>query len=200
MIAGIDAALAAGLGPVKINTVLMRGINDHEAADLLRWSLERGCGELRFIEQMPLGAQHDWHREQMVTAEEILEQLSAEFELVPEGAEARGTAPAETWRVEDTRRADGLPARVAGVIASVTRPFCGDCDRVRLTADGQLRTCLFAREESDLRTPLRAGASDGELAERWRIAFLGKKAGAGIGEPDFVQPVLARCPRSAAET
>ena len=187
VIAGIDAALAAGLGPVKINTVLMRGINDHEAADLLRWSLERGC-ELRFIEQMPLDAQHGWDREKMVTAEEILEQLAAEFELVPEGAEARGTAPAETWLVGGYRAADGGPARV-GVIASVTRPFCGDCDRVRLTADGQMRTCLFAREESDLRAALRTGAADAEIAERWRIAFLGKKAGAGIGEPDFVQPV-----------
>jgi cyclic pyranopterin phosphate synthase len=186
VVAGIDAALAVGLGPVKINTVLMRGINEHEAAALLRWSLARGC-ELRFIEQMPLDAQHGWDREKMVTAEEILEQLSAEFDLAPEGAQIRGTAPAETWRVQGHSAPDGRPARV-GVIASVTRPFCGDCDRVRLTADGQMRTCLFAREESDLRTPLRDGASDEELAERWRIAFLGKKAGAGIGEPSFVQP------------
>ena len=186
VLAGIDGALAAGLGPVKINTVLMRGVNEHEAAALLRWSLERGC-ELRFIEQMPLDAQHGWDREKMVTAEEILAHLAAEFELVPEGAEARGTAPAETWRVNGFRAPDGGPARV-GVIASVTRPFCGDCDRVRLTADGQVRTCLFAREESDLRTPLRAGVGDAEIAERWRIAFLGKKAAAGIGDPGFVQP------------
>ena len=187
VVAGIDAALAAGLGPVKINTVLLRGVNEHEAAALLRWSLERGC-ELRFIEQMPLDAQHGWDREKLVTAEEILEQLATEFELVPEGDAVRGTAPAETWRVAGFRAPDGGPARV-GVIASVTRPFCGDCDRVRLTADGQMRTCLFAREESDLRAPLRSGASDAEIAERWRIAFLGKKAGAGIGEPDFIQPV-----------
>jgi cyclic pyranopterin phosphate synthase len=186
VVAGIDAALAVGLAPVKINTVLMRGINAHEAPALLRWALERGC-ELRFIEQMPLDAQHGWDREKMVTAEEILEQLSAEFALEPDGAAARGTAPAETWRVPGHTAADGGPARV-GVIASVTRPFCGDCDRVRLTADGQVRTCLFAREESDLRGPLRAGIGDAELAERWRIAFLGKKAGAGIGEPGFVQP------------
>jgi cyclic pyranopterin phosphate synthase len=186
VVAGIDAALAAGLGPVKINTVLMRGINEHEAPELLRWSLRRGC-ELRFIEQMPLDAQHGWDREKMVTAEEILEQLSAEFELEPEGAQVRGAAPAETWRVAGYTAPDGGPARV-GVIASVTRPFCGDCDRVRLTADGQVRTCLFAREESDLRGPLRAGTGDEELAERWRTAFLGKKAGAGIGEPGFVQP------------
>ena len=186
VIAGIDAALAAGLGPVKINTVLMRGINDHEAADLLRWSLARGC-ELRFIEQMPLDAQHSWDRAAMVTAEEVLERLAAEFELEPEGAEARGTAPAETWRVLGYSAPDGSPARV-GVIASVTRPFCGDCDRVRLTADGQVRTCLFARDESDLRGPLRAGAQDEEIAQRWRTALLGKKAAAGIGEPGFVQP------------
>ena len=186
VISGIDAARAAGLVPVKINTVLMRGINEHEAPELLRWALERGC-ELRFIEQMPLDAQHGWDREKMVTAEEILEQLSSEFALEPEGQAVRGTAPAETWRVLGHRGHDGGPARV-GVIASVTRPFCGDCDRVRLTADGQVRTCLFAREESDLRGPLRDGMGDAELAERWRIAFLGKKKGAGIGEPDFVQP------------
>jgi len=186
VIAGIDAALDAGLGPVKINTVLMRGVNDHEAADLLRWSLERGC-ELRFIEQMPLDAQHGWDRSAMVTAEEILKSLEAEFDLEPEGADARGTAPAETWRVVGHTAPGGGPARV-GVIASVTRPFCGDCDRVRLTADGQVRTCLFAREESDLRGALRAGAGDQEIAERWRTAMLGKKAAAGIGEPGFVQP------------
>jgi cyclic pyranopterin phosphate synthase len=186
VLAGIDAALAAGLGPVKINTVLMRGVNEHEAPALLRWALERGC-QLRFIEQMPLDAQHGWDREEMVTAQEILGRLSGEFDLEPEGGAARGSAPAETWLVRGYRAPDGGPARV-GIIASVTRPFCGDCDRVRLTADGQIRTCLFAREESDLRGPLRAGAGDEELAERWRTAFLGKKAGAGIGEPGFVQP------------
>src|SRR5262249_30751743 len=162
VIAGIDAAAAAGLRPVKVNTVLMRGVNDREPARLLRWCLDRGC-ELRFIEQMPLDAQHGWDRSSMVTAEEILAALQAEFDLVPEGSTARGSAPAETWLV------DGGPARV-GVIASVTRPFCGACDRVRLTADGQVRTCLFATEESDLRGALRSGASDEEIAERWRIA------------------------------
>lgn len=186
VLAGIDAALAAGLGPVKINTVLMRGVNEHEAPDLLRWALDRGC-ELRFIEQMPLDAQHGWDREKMVTAQEILDRLSAEFDLEPEASGARGSAPAETWLVRGHLAPDASPARV-GIVASVTRPFCGDCDRVRLTADGQMRTCLFAREESDLRGPLRAGAGDEELAERWRAAFAGKKAGAGIGEPGFVQP------------
>jgi cyclic pyranopterin phosphate synthase len=180
VVAGLEAAAAAGLEPVKLNSVLMRGINDEGAPDLLRWCLERGY-ELRFIEQMPLDAQHGWDRSEMVTAEEILAALEREFTLTPEGEQVRGAAPAETWLV------DGGPGRV-GVIASVTRPFCGSCDRVRLTADGQVRTCLFAREESDLRGALRAGAGDEELAERWRTAMLGKKRAAGIGEPGFVQP------------
>ncbi|GAA2026821.1 GTP 3',8-cyclase MoaA [Catenulispora yoronensis] len=180
VVAGLAAAAAAGLAPVKVNSVLMRGINDAEAPDLLRWCLERGY-ELRFIEQMPLDAQHGWDRSEMVTAEEILTALGREFTLTPEGEQVRGAAPAETWLV------DGGPGRV-GVIASVTRPFCGACDRVRLTADGQIRTCLFAREESDLRAALRSGAGDAELAERWRVAMLGKKRAAGIGEPGFVQP------------
>ena len=180
VLAGIEAAAQAGLTPVKINTVLMRGVNDHEAAPLLRWCLDRGY-ELRFIEQMPLDAQHGWDRTQMVSAEEILNRLSASFRLTPRSHGSRGSAPAETWLV------DGGPA-VVGVIASVTRPFCADCDRVRLTADGQVRTCLFAREESDLRALLRGGADDARIAEAWRIAMLGKKAAAGIGEPGFVQP------------
>jgi cyclic pyranopterin phosphate synthase len=185
VLAGIDAAGRAGLAPVKINTVLMRGVNDHEAPALLRWCLGRGC-ELRFIEQMPLDAQHGWDRAAMVTAAEILDRLAAEFDLEPEGAAARGSAPAETWRVKE-RRGGAALGRV-GVIASVTRPFCADCDRTRITADGQVRTCLFATQESDLRSLLRSGATDGEIAEAWRIAMLGKKAAAGIGEPGFVQP------------
>jgi cyclic pyranopterin phosphate synthase len=180
VVRGIEAAARAGLHPVKINAVLMRGVNDDEAVDLLRWCLNRGY-ELRFIEQMPLDAQHGWDRSTMITAAEILERLSAQFELTPEDAGERGAAPAERWLV------DGGPARV-GIIASVTRPFCGDCDRVRLTADGQVRNCLFAREESDLRTPLRSGASDEEIATRWRAAMLTKRAGHGINDPSFLQP------------
>ncbi|NUP52197.1 MAG: GTP 3',8-cyclase MoaA [Catenulispora sp.] len=180
VLAGLAAAAAAGLAPVKVNSVLMRGINDVEAPQLLRWCLEHGY-ELRFIEQMPLDAQHGWDRSDMVTADEILAVLTTEFTLTPEGEHVRGAAPAETWLV------DGGPGRV-GVIASVTRPFCGACDRVRLTADGQVRTCLFAREESDLRAALRSGADDAEVADRWRTAMLGKKRAAGIGEPGFVQP------------
>ena len=171
---------AAGLQPVKINAVLMRGINDDEAPRLLRWALDRGY-QIRFIEQMPLDAQHAWDREQMVTAEEILSSLRAGYHLTPVGADERGSAPAETWLV------DGGPARV-GVIGSVTRPFCGACDRTRLTADGQVRTCLFSREESDLRSPLRGGATDSELAKRWRIAMAGKLPGHGIDDPGFLQP------------
>ena len=116
----------------------------------------------------------------MVTAEEIFGHLEREYVLSP-AEEPRGSAPAELFLV------DGGPATV-GVIASVTRPFCGDCDRVRLTADGQVRNCLFAREESDLRTSLRNGATDEEIAERWVVAMRGKRAGHGIDDPAFLQP------------
>ncbi|MBQ1074041.1 GTP 3',8-cyclase MoaA [Micromonospora sp. C31] len=179
VLGGLAGAAAAGLTPVKINSVLMRGVNDDEAPGLLRFALAHGY-ELRFIEQMPLDAQHGWDRRTMVTADEILASLRGEFDLTPDPAE-RGAAPAETWLV------DGGPARV-GVIASVTRPFCGDCDRTRLTADGQIRTCLFATEESDLRGALRAGADDDELARRWRVATWEKRAGHGIDDPAFLQP------------
>jgi GTP 3',8-cyclase len=177
---GLTAAAEAGLIPVKVNTVLMRGVNDHEAAALLRFCLANGYQQ-RFIEQMPLDAQHGWRREQMVTADEILAALSAEFRLEPSDPAERGSAPAETFLV------DGGPQTV-GIIGSVTRPFCGACDRVRLTADGQLRNCLFAREESDLRTPLRAGASDDELVQRWERCIQAKLPGHGINDPGFLQP------------
>ena len=180
VIEGLAAAEAAGMRPVKVNAVLMRGVNDDEAPQLLRWCLDRGY-ELRFIEQMPLDAQHGWRRDTMVTAAEILQELRDHFDLEPEDGDVRGSAPAETWLV------NGGPERV-GVIASVTRPFCGACDRVRLTADGQVRTCLFAREESDLRSPLRSGASDAEIAQRWEVAMWGKKPGHGIDDPGFLQP------------
>ncbi len=176
---GMAAARAAGLSPVKINTVLLRGVNDDEAVDLLRFAVAGGY-ELRFIEQMPLDAQHGWERSEMVVAGEILERLRAGFALTPDPTE-RGGAPAERWLV------DGGPA-VVGVIASVTRPFCGACDRTRLTADGQVRSCLFARTETDLRTLVRAGASNTEIAETWRDAMWGKLAGHGIDDPGFLQP------------
>ncbi len=179
VISGLAAAEAAGLGPVKVNAVLLRGVNDDQAAELLGWCLDRGY-ELRFIEQMPLDAQHGWTREGMVTAEEIFGRLGRDFALTP-ATEPRGSAPAELFTV------DGGPGTV-GVIASVTRPFCGDCDRVRLTADGQVRNCLFARRESDLRDALRGGATDEELADRWVVAMRGKAAGHGIDDVTFLQP------------
>jgi cyclic pyranopterin phosphate synthase len=177
---GMAAAAAAGLVPVKVNSVLMRGVNDGEARELLRFCLDHGY-ELRFIEQMPLDAQHGWRRANMITAEEILAALGEEFVLKPDEPDERGSAPAETFLV------DGGPARV-GVIGSVTRPFCGACDRVRLTADGQIRNCLFAREESDVREPMRAGARDEELAGLWRRAVAAKLPGHGINDPTFLQP------------
>jgi cyclic pyranopterin phosphate synthase len=184
VLAGLRAAATAGLTPVKINTVLMQGVNDDEAPALLRFALAHGY-ELRFIEQMPLDAQHRWDRHTMVTAEQILASL-ARFGLQPDPV-SRGTAPAETWIVPGHTALDGRPARV-GVIGSVTRPFCGDCDRTRLTADGQVRNCLFATEESDLRGLLRAGGSDEDIAAAWRTATLGKRAGHGIDDPAFLQP------------
>ena len=179
VVAGMEAAHAAGLAPVKVNAVLLRGINDDQGPELLRWCLDHGY-QLRFIEQMPLDAQHGWRRDTMITAEEILASLEREFELTP-AEEPRGSAPAELFAV------NGGPATV-GVIASVTRPFCGDCDRVRLTADGQVRNCLFAREESDLRSALRGGATDEEIADRWRAAMMTKRPGHGIDDVSFLQP------------
>lgn len=180
VLAGLSAAAEAGLTPVKVNAVLMRGVNDAEAPDLLAYCLAHGY-ELRIIEQMPLDAQHGWTRAGMITADEIFDLLSTRFTLTPDDAHARGSAPAERFLV------DGGPATV-GVIASVTRPFCADCDRVRLTADGQVRNCLFAREESDLRALLRGGASDDRIVSAWEQAVRIKRAGHGIDDPSFLQP------------
>jgi cyclic pyranopterin phosphate synthase len=184
VLAGLTAAAEAGLSPVKINTVLMRGINDDEAPALLHWALEHGY-ELRFIEQMPLDPQGAWTRDSMVTAAEILTALQREFTLTPTGKAARGAAPAETWLV-DGGGPDGR-AKV-GIVASVTRPFCGDCDRTRLTADGQVRACLFSRTETDLRSLLRGDADDEQIADTWRVAMWGKLPGHGINDPSFLQP------------
>jgi len=177
---GMAAAAEAGLAPVKVNAVLMRGINDGQAADLLAFCLAQGY-ELRFIEQMPLDAQHGWHRSTMVTAAEIRAALSKRYDLSAEDAMSRGAAPAQRYLI------DGGPATV-GIIASVSEPFCGACDRTRLTADGQMRTCLFATAETDLRTPLRSGADDNAIAVQWSRAMLGKLPGHGIDEPSFLQP------------
>jgi cyclic pyranopterin phosphate synthase len=134
--------------------------------------------ELRFIEQMPLDAQHGWNREAMVTADETLTLLGEHFRLT--GLDGRGSAPAEKFLVDDG-------PHTVGIIGSVTRPFCGDCNRVRLTADGQILNCLFAREESDLRSALRTGASDEEIASRWAAAMMTKLPGHGIDDPSFLQ-------------
>ncbi|MFM9373132.1 GTP 3',8-cyclase MoaA [Streptomyces sp. Da 82-17] len=175
---GLRAAHAAGLAPVKVNAVPVRGVNDDEIADLAAFAVEHGY-RMRFIESMPLDAQGAWDRERMVTAEEILDRLGARFDLTP--VERRGNAPAEEWRI------DGTDALV-GVIASVTRPFCGSCDRVRLTADGQLRNCLFATDESDLRALLRGGADDAGIERAWRTCVGGKGPGHAVGSPDFRRP------------
>ena len=183
VLAGLAAARAAGLAPVKVNAVLMRGVNEDEAVPMLQRALDEGW-QLRFIEQMPLDAGGLWNRANMVTAEEILESLSQAFDITP--LPQRGTAPAEEFYV------DGGPATV-GVIASVTRPFCGTCDRLRLTADGQLRNCLFARDETDLRAVLRdvtltADEREAEVRRRLHASVLAKLPGHGINDPSFIQP------------
>ncbi|UKA64122.1 GTP 3',8-cyclase MoaA [Arthrobacter sp. FW306-04-A] len=195
VLAGVDAAWAAGLGPVKINAVLMRGINDAESPDLLAWALDRRY-ELRFIEQMPLDADHGWTRRNMITAAEIRELLSRDFVLTPDPRERDG-APAERFEVRRrdpaSAEANGAVLGTVGIIASVTEPFCSDCRRTRITAEGKIMSCLFSREEFDLLGLLRQGAGDEELAQRWQDAmWLKPKAHGmdhtGLGAPDFVQP------------
>ena len=181
--AGLAAARAVGLAPIKVNSVLMRGVNDDEAVPLLRRALDEDW-RLRFIEQMPLDAGGLWARPAMITADEISAMLAEEFTLTP--VPTRGSAPAEEFYV------DGGPATV-GIIASVTRPFCGACDRLRLTADGQIRNCLFARDETDLRPVLRDPAAT-EAVVRARVESLlrgsvaAKLPGHGINDPSFIQP------------
>lgn len=178
VLAGIRAAQRAGLAPVKVNAVLMRQTLDG-AADLLQWCIDEGA-ELRFIEEMPLDADHEWARTQMVTAAELLAVLGERFTLAEVGRDDPA-APAENWLV------NGGPATV-GIIASVTRKFCGDCDRTRLTADGRIRSCLFSDQEYDVRAALRNGASDEEIATLWRGAMWQKWAGHGIDAADFQPP------------
>jgi cyclic pyranopterin phosphate synthase len=211
VLAGLSAATAAGLSPVKVNAVLIRDVNDDEAVPLLRWALQHGY-HLRFIEQMPLDPHRAWDRTAMVTAAEILAKLQTAFRLEPADPATRGAAPAESWLIDaaepagvvdtgqpagavgsgDLLEADGRGNGVrrgrVGIVASVTRPFCGNCDRTRLTADGQVRSCLFTRSETDLQGPLRSGASDDEIADIWRGALWTKEAGHGIDDPSFVQP------------
>jgi cyclic pyranopterin phosphate synthase len=177
--AGIEAARRAGLTPLKINAVLMRDTLGG-AADLLEWSLANGV-RLRFIEQMPLDADEQWARDNMVPAAELIAVLSERFTLSQPHREDPA-APAEEWLV------DGGPATV-GIIASVTRSFCSACDRTRITAEGTVRSCLFGDEETDLRALLRGGASDEVIAEWWRAAMWGKQAGHGMERADFIRPL-----------
>lgn len=182
VLAGIDAAETAGLAPVKINTVVLPGMNEDDVVPLAEFCLARGF-ELRFIEQMPIGPPHGWDRTKLVTQDEILARLRKRFVLEP-AEPVRGTAPAELWQVAP----GDLPGGRIGVIASVTHPFCSSCDRTRITSDGQLRNCLFAAQETDLRSALRGGASDEEIAEAWRAGQYGKARGHGIDTPGFVPP------------
>jgi cyclic pyranopterin phosphate synthase len=175
---GIDAAISAGFSPVKLNAVVQRGINDDEIVDLATFGRNKGI-EVRFIEFMPLDAQGTWENNQVVGQDEIVAAIAAVYplELMP----ARGAAPADRWRYLDGKG-------TVGVIPSVTKPFCGDCDRVRLTADGQFRTCLFSTTEFDLRAMLREGASDDAIATEIKRAVGTKWAGHNIGNVTFVRP------------
>ena len=180
---GLKAAKDSGLDPIKINTVLMPNVNTDEAVELLDWAIAEGY-QLRFIEQMPLDAGGVWDRTNMVTADQIFSWLSEKYTLTP--IANRGSAPAEEFLV------NGGPEKV-GIIASVTRPFCGDCDRLRLTSDGQIRSCLFAKTETDIRSLLRDNTVS-NTEKQTRIAKLFEKTvfeklpGHGINNPDFVQP------------
>ncbi|MWB97519.1 GTP 3',8-cyclase MoaA [Agromyces seonyuensis] len=183
VLAGIAAADEAGFAPIKLNAVLLPGVNEDESIELLDWALEHGY-ELRFIEQMPLDADHSWNRRTMVTAAELRETIGRRRTLAPDEAPRDG-APAERFAVLD---GGGRRLGTLGIIASVTEPFCADCRRTRLTAEGDVRSCLFSHEEYGLLQPLRDGESDAELADRWRAAMWVKPAGHELGRADFVQP------------
>ncbi|MGK2902396.1 MAG: GTP 3',8-cyclase MoaA [Mycobacterium sp.] len=179
VLAGLAAAADAGLGPIKVNAVLdpINGLDD--VVPLLRFCLEHGY-QLRIIEQMPLDAGHEWTRAKTIDADIVLSTLRRHFDLRPDSA-PRGSAPAQLWRV------NGGEGTV-GVIASVSESFCGACDRTRLTADGQIRSCLFSSTETDLRVLLRNGADDAAVEAAWRTAMWAKPAGHGINDPSFIQP------------
>ena len=178
VLAGIAEAQIAGFTPMKVNTVVERGANDDEILDLVRYGRDNNV-EVRFIEFMPLDATNEWERNKVVSQDEIVATIAAEFplELMP----SRGAAPADRWRFLDGKG-------TVGVIPSVTHPFCGDCDRVRLTSDGQFRTCLFATDESDIRSLLRNGGTDEEIAELIQIAVGAKWAGHQINQVNFIRP------------
>jgi cyclic pyranopterin phosphate synthase len=188
VLAGIDAALDAGLDPVKVNCVVIRGVNDDEVVDLARFGRERGVG-VRFIEFMPLDAPGEWTMDQVVPSAEILDRIDAVFPLAEPDARRHGPHVEPAARVHYR---DGVGD--VGVIASVTEPFCESCDRVRITAEGKFRTCLFALEETDLRAFMRSGRSDDDLAAAIRAAVGTKWAGHRIGQVTFIRP-----PRSMSQ-
>ena len=185
VLAGLRAAKAAGLQPVKVNAVLDPVTGLEDAVALLRFCVDHGY-QLRVIEQMPLDAGHSWQRDHTISADDVLATLRRHFTLTPDPS-PRGSAPAQLWQVSSTERGADVIGQV-GIIASVTKAFCSACDRTRLTADGQVRNCLFASQETDLRALLRAGADDDALEAAWRAAMWAKAAGHGINDPDFVQP------------
>ena len=178
VLAGIAEAQIAGFSPMKVNAVVERGANNDEILDLVRYGRDNNV-EVRFIEFMPLDATNEWERNKVVSQDEIVATIAAEFplELMP----SRGAAPADRWRFLDGKG-------TVGVIPSVTHPFCGDCDRVRLTSDGQFRTCLFATDESDIRALLRNGGTDEEIAELIQVAVGAKWAGHQINQVNFIRP------------
>jgi cyclic pyranopterin phosphate synthase len=178
VLAGIGAAIEAGFDPVKINAVVERGVNDDEIVALARFGRESGV-EVRFIEFMPLDASDEWQRSKVVGQTEIVSRLAEVWPL--EQVPVRGAAPADRWRYLDG-------GGTVGVIPTVTNPFCGNCDRIRLTADGQLRTCLFATDEFDLRSPLRDGEPDDRIAARIAAAVGTKWAGHQINQVNFIRP------------
>jgi cyclic pyranopterin phosphate synthase len=180
VLAGIDAALDAGLAPVKVNAVVIRGVNDDEIVDLAAFGRSKGVG-MRFIEFMPLDADGEWSEDRVVPSREILDRIDAAFPLDREPAADGDVQPATRYRYRDGRGD-------VGVIASVTEPFCDACDRVRVTAEGRFRTCLFALEEFDLRTILRSGGSDDDLAAEIERAVGTKWSGHRIGQVTFVRP------------
>ncbi|MEY4361072.1 MAG: hypothetical protein RL391_378, partial [Actinomycetota bacterium] len=178
VLAGIDAAIGADFSSVKINAVIERGVNDDEILALAEFGRTKGV-EVRFIEFMPLDAEGHWVNDKVVSQDEIVSAIDARYRLEP--VPARGAAPADRWRYVDG-------GGTVGVIPSVTKPFCGDCDRVRLTADGQFRTCLFATTEFDLRGLLRSGADDDVLAAEIERAVGTKWAGHQINQVNFTRP------------
>ena len=183
---GIDELRTVGLERTKINAVLMPGINDDQGVELLEWALAGGH-QLRFIEQMPLDADHSWTRDGMITAAQIREKLEVRYVLTPDEAPRDG-APAELYQVREKSDPTGELLGMVGIIASVTENFCDDCRRTRVTAEGGVRSCLFSEGETDLLALLRGGATDEAIADLWRAAMWAKPSGHGINASGFEQP------------